>query len=290
MADSPAQAPKTPNRWWRWPLGVLSSLLLAVILVLVAQAVYVREDPDGFRSTLAKGVLLNGAVVAILGAVVATMLSKAAERRSRDAGDADKRLRLFRRMRDAHVRVTISQQILRARRDTDAYHEQMLVLQEVIKDMGEIREEVKVSRLYDRVDRGMIMTGIALLITYLNEGVSEYIDWCNTAPTPETPEARPNEEGSWLDVLVSNHDGDRPAPDRNANDPDSEGWEAPGRMPPEYEDGLERSKVIMRGYVYGSSPNDMADLRDWVERRSGQRKAAKTTLAPPSARAGVPLD
>jgi hypothetical protein len=203
--------------------------------VLVAQRVYDKADPDGFQSSLAKGVLLNGAVVAILGAVVATVLSIAAEIRSRHEAAADTRLGLFHRMRHAHVRVALSQQILRARQDTDTYHKQMLVLQEVVKDIEEIREEVKVSgRLYDDVDRRMIMKGIALLIIYLNKGVSEYVKWCNTTEPPKTPETRPDRKEDWVVVLVADHDGDQPIPDPgNKDDLGNKHWEPRGRMPPE---------------------------------------------------------
>jgi hypothetical protein len=273
-------------------LGVLVGLVLgAAILVLVAQRVYDKADPDGFQSSFAKGVLLNGAVVAILGAVVATVLSIAAETRSRREAAADTRLGLFRRMRHAHVRVALSQQILLARRDPDTYHKQMLVLQEVVKDIEEIREEVKVSgRLYDDVDRRMIMKGIALLIIYLNEGISEYVKWCNTAEPPTTPETRPDGKESWVGVLVADHDGDPPIPDPGHKDPGDEDWESPGRMPPKYEDGLEHSKLMMRHYVYGAKRKARALLRQKVLERSAKREAAEETGVPRSARAGPTPD
>jgi hypothetical protein len=84
------------------PLGVLLFLLVvAVTLVLVAQVVYDTGDPHGFPSVLATGVLLNGAVVVILGGIVATVLSIAAKIRSRRERAAETRLELFGRMRDA---------------------------------------------------------------------------------------------------------------------------------------------------------------------------------------------
>jgi hypothetical protein len=292
MADRPPGGSEAFKRWWLGPLGVLVGLLLvAATLVLVAQRVYDKADPDGFQSSLAKGVLLNGAVVAILGAVVATVLSIAAERRSRHEAAADTRLGLFRRMRHAHVRVALSQQILRARQGTDTYHEQMLVLQEVVKDMEEIRQEVKVSgRLYDYDDRRMIMEGIARLIIYLNKGVSEYVKWCNTTEPPKTPETRPDREESWVVVLVADHDGGRRL------DPGDIDWESPGGMPPEYEDGLEQSKGMMRHVVYGASRKERAFLRQEVlegiakRERIAKRKAAQETGVPPSARAGPTPD
>jgi hypothetical protein len=288
MADRPLRGPETLKRWWLGPLVVLVGLLLgAATLVLVAQRVYDKTDPDGFQSSLAKGVLLNGAVVAILGAVIATVLSIAAERRSRHEAAADTRLGLFRRMRDAHVRVALSQQILRARRDPDTYHEQMLVLQKVVKDMEEIGEEVRVSgRLYDDDDRRMIMKGIEQLIIYLNKGVSQYVAWCNTAEPPNTPGTRPDRNGSWVVVLVAHHDGDEPIPDLGNKDKD---WVSPGGMPPEYEDGLEQSKGMMRHIVYGASRKKRAILRQEVRKgiarreEIAKRKAAEETGVPPSA-------
>jgi hypothetical protein len=276
MADRPPGGPETSKRWWLGPLGVLVGLLLvAATLVLVAQRVYDKADPDGFQSSLAKGVLLNGAVVAILGAVVATVLSIAAEIRSRHEAAADTRLGLFHRMRHAHVRVALSQQILRARRGPETYHEQMLVLQEVVKDMEEIREEVKVSgRLYDDVDRRMIMKGIALLIIYLNKGVSEYVKWCNTPPSPRRHlKTRPDRKGDWVVVLVADHDGGR-----TILAPGNKDWESPGGMPSKYEDGLDQSKGMMRHYVYGASRKEWASLRQKVRKKIDEReeRIAKT--------------
>jgi hypothetical protein len=258
-------------------------VVLAAIDVGLAEAarcVYDEAHPDSFRSALATGVLLNGAVVAIFGAVLATMLSFAAERRSREEAAADKRLGLFRRMREAHVRVALSQQILRARRDIPTYHERMFVVQEVVKDLEEIREEVKVSGgLYDDDDRRLIMKGIAVLSLYLDEGVSEYVEWCNTA---QIRRRRPDGKRSWIVVLVADHDQDKPAPDEAAQkDLAGDDWESPGRMPPCYEEGLEQSKLIMRHYVYGLSRTQRAAKRQWVLDRCDIRKvAAEAATAP----------
>jgi hypothetical protein len=155
----------------------------------------------------------------------------------------------------------------------------MLVLQKVVKDMEEIGEEVRVSgRLYDDVDRRMIMKGIELLSIYLNKGVSEYVEWCNTAEPPKTPETRPDGEESWVVVLVADHDGGR-----TILDPGDEDWESPGGMPSKYEDGLEQSKGMMRHVVYGASRKKRALLRQEVLKKIDERKAAQETGVPPSA-------
>jgi hypothetical protein len=282
MADTPPRDPwpETFKRWWLWPLGVLLFLLVvAVTLVLVAQVVYDRGDPDGFPSILATGVLLNGAVVVILGGIVATVLSIAAEIRSRREHAAERRLERFRRMRDAHVRVALTQEILRAQRDAVTYSEQMRDLLQVIKDMGEIREEVRASgRLYDDIDRRLIMKGIALIIIYLQKGVAQYVAWCTPAGG-RIPEVRPHHEDAWVVELVADHDSGR-----SASQPGDEDWAPQGHMPTDYDDGLEQSKLIMRAYVYGASRNARAALREKVRQNIADRRATQEAGKPPSTR------
>lgn len=280
MADTPRRSlwPETFKRWWLWPLGVLLFLLVvAVTLVLVAQVVYDTGNPRRFLSVLATGVLLNGAVVVILGAIITTVLSIATEIRSRGERAAEKRLELFCRMRDAHVRVALTQEILRSQTEVGTYHEQMGVLLQVVKDMGEIREEVRVSgRLYDDVDRRLIIKGIALIIIYLQEGIDQYVKW-STPADGRRPEARPDYEDAWVVKLVADHDSRR-----RTRQPEAEDWEPKGQMPAAYDKGLEQSKLIMRAYVYGASRNARAALREEVQQDIAARPAAEEARKPPS--------
>jgi hypothetical protein len=314
MPDSPLRGPETLTQRLLWWLGVLAVLgVVSIALVAVARHFYDEDHPDTFESSLAKGVLLNGVLVAVLGAVVALVLSIAAEIRSGREAAADKRLGLFRRMRDAHLRVVLTQQILRARRDSNTYHEQMRALQAAVKDMGEIREEVNVSgrRLYDVDDRRMIMKGIDLLGIYLNQGVSEYVNWCKTVGPSETPDRRPG-RGSWVAELVDEHDDDaligrdedrnrpgrlrllwrfRKRPrlvDKDPPEPGDEGYAPPGGMPPKYENGLEQSKLMMRLYVYGASRKKREDERKKILKRVQQRADAEKAAGPPATRAEIP--
>ena len=73
----------------------------------------------------------------VLGALVTALLAFIGELRSRTDRARDKRFGLFLRMRGAHVRVALTQQILRARREADIYHERMRDLLEVLKRRGE---------------------------------------------------------------------------------------------------------------------------------------------------------
>ena len=259
-------------------MGVLLFLLVvAVTLVLVAQVVYDTANPRRFLSVLATGVLLNGAVVVILGAIITTVLSIATEIRGRGERAAEKRLELFCRMRDAHVQVALTQEILRSQTDVVTYHKQMGVLLQVVKDMGEIREEVRVSgRLYDDIDRPLIMKGIALILIYLQQGVNEYVGWSVPADG-QRPKVRPASEDAWVVNLVADHDSDRPK-----REPEDEGWEPKGQMPAAYDKGLEQSKLIMRAYVYGTSRKARAPQRKEIQQDISARRAAEETGKPPS--------
>jgi hypothetical protein len=277
-------------------LSVLVGLILvAAALVLAAHHYYDEHTPDSFESSVAKGVLLNGAVVAILGAAVTAVLSWAAEIRAWHAADAEKRLGLFRRMRDAHLRVVLIQQVLRARKDTETYRKQMHTLQKTVKDMEEIREEVNVSsRLYDSDDRRMIMTGIDLLGIYLHAGVSEYLEWCNTVEPPRTPGKRPEGTGSWVVELVAKHDNPVLRDDERGTDghppipptPGDDDYVPPGGMPSKYEAGLDQSKLIMRLYVYEPSRKKRAAKRQKIMKRIKRENAAEAKVPP--AQAGRP--
>lgn len=249
MADNPPRGRKSgASKWSRLPLVVLLSLLVvAAALVFVAYSVYDENNPRGFPSEVATGVLLNGAVVITLGAVVTTILSFASEIRAHADRDADKMLELFRRMRGAHVRVALAQQILRAQHDARTYRKQMRALLSVVKDLEEVREEVKVSgHLYADGDRRSIMEGIALIIEYLQVGISEYVTWCEQAGG-QSHETRPQAEDAWVSVLVDQDTG------RPKRDPGDEDWEPAGQMPKAYDAGLDLSKRVMRACVYGTT-------------------------------------
>jgi hypothetical protein len=272
MADTSARnrVSRAVDRWWLLPLGVLVVLLgVAVALVISAQYAYDRDEPSDFSSVVATDVLLSGAVVITLGSIISTVLSLASGLRAQRERAADKRLDLFLRMRNAHVRVALAQQVLKAEQDAQTYHKQMHHLLPVIKDMEEIREEVRVSgRLYEEEDRRSIIEGIALIIEYLQAGFAQYVVWSN----PEGdggPTLRP--AGGWIVELVEGDHG----VGRPAYRPEHEDWEPIERMPPEYDDGLERSKLIMRAYVYGFSRTEMTRLRTKIQQDRHARRGTK---------------
>lgn len=234
-------------RWpWLWPLGTVVLLVgVAAVLVAVAHTVYDARDPDGWGSVLATGVLI-GAVAAVLGAAITALVAVTSEIRARGERDAAKRLELFQRMRAAHVRVALSQQLLRAHDDDETYHEQLHGLLQVVKDLEEIREEVKVSgRLYSPAHRPEIMHGIALIIVFLQQGVSQYVAWCGGQAQREH-HVLPR--SGWLIDLIETRSSAAAG-----LDPAREDWEPEGQMPEGYDKGLFKSKLVMRAYVYDAN-------------------------------------
>ena len=270
MTETPARAwPEAVKRWW---LGSTVALLVLVAVatgfVVAADVVYDVEEPDSFSNLVATDVLLNGVAVVALGAVLALAVSFATAVRDRKEAEAQRRLELFLRIRDAHVRAAQTRQVLRARHDTDTYNQEMRGLLCVVQDLGEIREEVRVSgKLYDDIDREWIRRGIAIMIDYLQQGLAEYSAWC-ASPTDGRP-GRPEGQGLWVADLTDDYDACHPQ--FEAEDPD---WEPSGRTPFRYDDGLEQSKLIMRAYVYGASAKDRKGLRHRVEENIAWRKRA----------------
>src|SRR5262245_40563065 len=99
-------ADRLKKKPWLWSVaGALLLIPFAVALAVAASWIYDSGNRNGFWSVFASGVLLNGAVVALLGVAVTTPLAVASEIRFRMADVARKRLELFGRMRAAHVKI-----------------------------------------------------------------------------------------------------------------------------------------------------------------------------------------
>jgi hypothetical protein len=225
-----------------WPASILIGLAAAAVwLVDEAHDRYVASEPESWGRVYASG-LLNGAVVVVLTALVTALVAFIGELRSRTDRAREKRLGLFLRMRGAHVRVALTQQILRAHRDADIYHARMQDLLEVLKDLEELREEVKVSGKLYRSHQRMIMQGIAEIIDYLQKGITQYNAWSDG----DDDKSKAPDDG-WLGGLVN-----APEAPGKVRDPSDESWQPEGNMPSDYDVGLEKSKLVMRAYVYGS--------------------------------------
>jgi hypothetical protein len=270
MVDMPPRVwPETVKRWW-----LVSTLLLLVLLVIatgfvmIAKAIYKDAEQGSFTNLIATDVLLNGVAVVALGALVALAVSFASDVRDRKVAEAQRRLELFLRIRDAHVRAARTRLVLCARQDAKTYQEEMRVLLGVVQDLGEVREEVRVSgKLYDDIDRDWIRRGIAIMIDYLQKGLAEYTAW--STGSAEGRSTRPDGKRSWIGELVADYDGCHPQ-----LEPEDPSWEPRGRTPFRYDDGLEQSKLVMRAYVYGAPAKTRRELREQVEKDIAWRKEA----------------
>lgn len=173
MADKPSGGLAEARKpWWQRPL-LLSGLLLLVAVAcgVLAYVFYEVREPSSFKSLLAQDVLLNGVVVASLGAALAAVVAAETQRREYREALAQRKFELFLRTREAHVLAVQARRILRARDDLDIYHEQMRVLLGVIQDLGEVREEVKISdKLFTGDDEKSIRMGLGIMIDYLQTG------------------------------------------------------------------------------------------------------------------------
>jgi hypothetical protein len=154
-------------------------------------------------------------------------------------------------------------------------------LLQVAKDMEEIREEVRVSgRLYDDIDRRLIIEGIALIIIYLQQGIAQYVAWCTRAGG-RTPEARPHHEAAWVVKLVADHDSGRPA-----GQPGDEDWAPEGHMPSRLRRGIgaeqaHNARLRLRGITQGSGRATGEGRTEW---NIAARRATEEARKPPLTR------
>jgi hypothetical protein len=244
-------------------VSVLVLLAIAATLASFARYYYDSQEPDSYQSVLAS-TLLQAAVIVIGGAMIAGLLGLVEEMRAKRERARAKRLELFRRMRAAHVHIAHAQRLIRADDDPKSYGTQMQALMRVTRELEEIREEVKVSgRLYDQEDRISIMEGIARIILFLEEGSTEYLAWCNRAAGGTGNKHRTNR---WVAELIEVRGSREPE-----LDPSDESWAPPDSMPTKYDEGLSKSKLRMRAYVYGPSRRRPIDPAEQLRR--GTRNA-----------------
>jgi hypothetical protein len=220
----------------------------------LARYYYESQKPNSYQSVLAS-TLLQAAVIVIGGAMIAGLLGLVEEMRAKRERARAKRLELFRRMRAAHVDIAHAQRLIRADDDPKTYGTQMRALMRVARELEEIREEVKASgRLYNQDDRSSIMEGIARIIIFLEEGSTEYLAWCNQDEHRISNRHRTNR---WVAELIEVRGSHEPE-----LDPSDEDWAPPVSMPTKYDEGLSKSKLRMRAYVYGPlrrPPKDPAE-------------------------------
>lgn len=104
--------------WRRRPLlrpygFAVLGLVVAVVLVVIAKAIFDGSRPDTFRREFAD-LSLQLALIVVLGALVKLLIDSYAERRTRVEQDHAKRVELLRRVRAQHVKVAYAQRLILA--------------------------------------------------------------------------------------------------------------------------------------------------------------------------------
>jgi len=217
-------------------------LIFAIVVIALLASFILYQDHGTFRDSTADG-LVQVAVVGVGSALIARLLKDVERRRYKRAQIRAKREELLARMRIAHVRVANAQRLLRADRDT--LPKQMRAILRSLRDLEEVREDVKTSTdIYEADDKSAIIHGINQLVEYLDSGLRQFEAGQLTQPVEHAESAHRD----WLTNFVEDQQESG-----RVSDPTSDCYEPPGRMQPIYEHGLGMSKGTMRRYVYGSS-------------------------------------
>jgi uncharacterized membrane protein len=160
---------------------VLSTLVIAVIgvgaatvLAVLAGILFEHSKRDTFWRSVAE-LLLQLALVAILGALVKWLFDSYAARKARLDADNAKRIDLLRRVRSQHVKVAHAQRLIIAHNSGRTYVKQLRVLMLAIPELEDVAEDIRAAAdtLFGE-DRPTIVNGLRAMIAYLEKGAAEY--------------------------------------------------------------------------------------------------------------------
>lgn len=166
---------------------------------------------------------LQLAVLTVGAALLNHLVRQISLSRAQADEDAKATLDLLRRTRAAHVRIVGAKRLLRAESGHEVYIKQMHALARIAPDLEDIASDVEASaRLFTEQDRSRIVEGLGMIVSFLNCGYEEYVNWAKHGDSD--PRAQP-----WMSGLIE--DGDS--------------------MPPTYDEGLDLSKRTLRIQVYG---------------------------------------
>jgi len=215
---------------------MLVSLVLVfvacVILVLGAWGLFASSAPDTFRRSLAQ-LTLQLALIVVLGALVKSVFDSYAQLRVKEEQRQSKRVDLLRRLRGQHVKVAYAQRLILAHNSGKTYTEQLRSLMLVVPELEDISEDIEVAHhLFEQQNAGIVQ-GIKDIITYLNEGVEEYVR-CHAFVDADAKKGSPlsttieSNDMRWVRAFIG------AMPD----------------LPNDYDSAVRRSKGTMRSCVY----------------------------------------
>lgn len=189
------------------------------MLTAAARWLYNTSQDHTFQRDLSAS-LLQVAVIGVGGAVLDLITRGLNHWKSIQGIRRD----LLVRLRNVHVGVERVQLVLAAAQSAETYIEQMHSLMLVVPELEDIAEDVKQSRgIFPGRVRVGIVCGIDQMVSYLRRMYDEYIAWAKSGQDPNWPALKSISE---LVCSVPN-------------------------FPAQYACGLNKSKGVVRKYVYG---------------------------------------
>jgi hypothetical protein len=153
-------------------------LLLAIAFFFLSRYFYQRAGkPEDFVVKIAE-YALEIAVLVLFGAFIKEIVDWLIEQRARRRQEEEKRADLFRRLRDVHVKIMYSRDLIRAHRSAKTWTEQCRQLMQRIPELEEIVQDLRSASNLFR-EQARIESGIDGIIEYLRGCREEYI---NTHP------------------------------------------------------------------------------------------------------------
>ncbi|MBA2559664.1 MAG: hypothetical protein H0V07_07185 [Propionibacteriales bacterium] len=148
---------------------------VAAVVGLIAWRLFEGSSPDTFGRALA-GLLLQLALIVVLGAAIKFVVDSYADRRARLDREQQERIELLRRMRAQHVKVAFAQRLILAHQTGKTYTEQLRVLMIVGAELEDLAEDVRATVDLFGDDHGTVIFGIEEIVSYLAEGSAEYVE------------------------------------------------------------------------------------------------------------------
>ena len=153
-------------------------LLFMIWLLLVLASVYIFNYVDStqglndFLEQLAK-LLLQAAIIVFIGAVLNFILNRLYKQKEKEEADRQNRIEFLRRVRAVHTTIQTSQTLLIAHKSPKTYVEVMRKLIQLVYDVIEIEEDLKVTvDLFS--EKTKMVSALENISSYIKEGVEEY--------------------------------------------------------------------------------------------------------------------
>jgi len=154
---------------------VVIALLIAIVLGYVGKRMYLAAGKPDTDYYLKLGeLILQLAVIAIIGALAKVFIDWGTTFRTRKIQQNEKRMDFLRRVRAAHVTVETARDLLIAHGSARTYGEQLRRLMALRFDVEEISEDLQATADLFKTRKEMRL-GLAGIIAYLKQGAQEYV-------------------------------------------------------------------------------------------------------------------